>query len=128
MGRTDRFLVTPASVRETRRSVHPDESHRAGRVDCGPDARRDYELTVLWRTIVWPNPAAESPARMREELDPHERLLGISLEALEAGLETRIPSQEDLSILLRSSDSRVRLAGVRLVGRGQQIDRDAGGQ
>lgn len=111
--------MTRREARNGLRSIHPQEPERAGQADRGSDARRDYELTILWRTVVWSVPIAGSPDLMREEPDPYERLLRISLEALEAGPETRKPSPGDLGILLGSSDPRVRLAGVRLAGRGQ---------
>ena len=106
-------------MQDVLRVIQTQEPERAGQVNRGTDARRDYELSILWRTVVWPGPIAESLNRRREESDPYERLLRILLEALGAGLETRRPSPGDIGILLGSSDSRVRLAGVRLAGRGQ---------
>lgn len=111
--------MTRARVRDALRVIHTQEPERAGQVNRGTDARRDYELSILWRTVVWSGPIAGNPNQMREESDPYERLLRIFLEALGAGLETRMPSPGDIGILLGSSDPRVRLAGVRLAGRGQ---------
>ena len=104
-------------MQDNQQSAHPYEPQRTGRLDCGTDARRDYELTILWRTVAWSNSFARAEKLMHSDLDPHERLIQIVLEALDAGLETHAPPPEDLGILLGSSDPRVRLAGVRLAGR-----------